>query len=108
MSISNPWWVSRPHSGVPDPVTGATSRAVAGCFALAAFAVAIVAGLSGGNTATSILFRAVIAMIACYPVGLIIGLICQQVIADHVERAGAEWAEQSAQSDEEPEDVMVV
>ncbi len=89
-------------------MTGAPSKAIAGCFALAAFAVAILAGLAGDNAAISILFRAVIAMIICYPVGLIIGLICQQVIADHVAHRAAEAAVQSNQSAEEAEDVIVV
>ncbi len=89
-------------------MTGATSKAIAGCFALAAFAVAILAGIAGGNTAISILFRAVIAMLICYPVGLIIGLICQQVIADHVARRAEKTPVQSNKNAEEAEDVIVV
>jgi hypothetical protein len=84
------------------------SKAIAGCFAMAAFAVAILAGLAGGNTAISILFRAVIAIIICYPVGLVIGLICQQVIADHVDHRAAESPDQSNQNAGEAEDVIVV
>lgn len=60
------------------------SSAIAGCFSLSAFAVAVVAGLFAHNPASSILFRALIAMIVCYPVGLIIGLICQRLILDHI------------------------
>ena len=100
-------------------MTGAACRAVAGCFALAAFAVAVVAGLAGGNTPASILVRALIAMTVCYPVGLIIGLVCQHVIEEHVNArtgakagsvsgAGASPPEQSAENAEEAEDVMVV
>ncbi|MHC4219345.1 MAG: hypothetical protein ACYSU7_12930 [Planctomycetota bacterium] len=97
-------------------MTGAASRAVAGCFALAAFAVAVVAGLAGGNASSSILVRALIAMIVCYPVGLIIGLVCQHVIEDHVRirsgvsktAAGVLPAEQNAENVKEAEDVMVV
>jgi hypothetical protein len=100
-------------------MTGAASRAVAGCFALAAFAVAVVAGLAGGNTPSAILVRALIAMIVCYPLGLVIGLVCQHVIEEHVKArpdahaapargAGATPAAQSAESAEEAEDVMVV
>ncbi len=58
------------------------SNVIAACFSLAAFAVAILAGLVSGNGAMSILVRAVLAMIVCYPVGLIIGLVCQRVV-DH-------------------------
>lgn len=59
-------------------------RIIASCFALTAFAVALVAGISGGNDAAQILLRAVIAMVVCYPVGLIAGLICERVIQAHV------------------------
>ncbi len=60
------------------------SNVIGACFSLAAFAVAIVAGLTSGNGAVSILVRAVIAMIVCYPVGLIIGLVCQRVVDDQI------------------------
>ena len=100
-------------------MTGAASRAVAGCFALAAFAVAVVAGLAGGNTPSSILVRALMAMVVCYPVGLVIGLVCQRVIEEHVKASpaanavaqpgsGASPTAQSAKTAEEAEDVMVV
>ena len=100
-------------------MSGAASRAVAGCFALAAFAVAVVAGLAGGNTTASILIRALIAMAVCYPLGLIIGLVCQRVVEEHAtthpvagsvaeKGAGGLPVEQSAESAKEPEDVMVV
>jgi hypothetical protein len=92
-------------------MTGVASKAIAGCLALAAFAVAVLAGLAGGNTANSILLRALVAMVACYPVGLLIGLVCQHVIEQHVARmadpeAGA-GAEQKDQSAEEARDVPV-
>jgi hypothetical protein len=100
-------------------MTGAASRAVAGCFALAAFAVAVVAGLAGGNTPSSILLRALMAMIVCYPIGLVIGLVCQHVIEEHVKTrstatavsdggSGGTPAVQNAKNAEEAEDVMVV
>jgi hypothetical protein len=100
-------------------MSGAASRAVAGCFALSAFAVAVVAGLAGGNTTASILVRALIAMAVCYPVGLVIGQVCRRVVEEHAnaaampgdgsDPAGAGTpAEQSAESARETEDVMVV
>ncbi len=52
---------------------------------MAAFAVAVLAGLAGGNSAVSILIRALIAMIGCYPIGLMIGVICQRVMTDHIQ-----------------------
>ena len=61
------------------------SNVIAACAALAAFAVAVVAGLFGGIDATSILIRALLAMLVCYPIGLVIGMICQHVVADHLQ-----------------------
>ena len=96
------------------------SSAIAGCFALSAFAVAVVAGLAAQNPASSILFRALIAMIVCYPVGLIIGLICQRLMFDHIDAHqkaasitmpnSTENSDQSddAKSQEEPSDVPIV
>lgn len=96
------------------------SSAIAGCFALSAFAVAVVAGLAAQNPASSILIRALIAMMACYPVGLIIGLICQRLMFDHIE-AHQEAASitmpntsknsdqaNNAESQEETEDVIIL
>jgi len=96
---------------------GIASRAIAGCFALAAFSVAIIAGLASENTTSSILTRALFAMVACYPVGLLVGFVCRYVIEQHLgqtaERSdGAdtvrEPAAQSAESAEKAEDVIVV
>ncbi len=79
----------------------APSNVIAGCFALAAFAVAVVAGMAGGNPATSILVRALIAMIGCYPIGLIIGLICARVMADQIEaHRDAASAEESSSANQ--------
>ncbi len=101
-------------------MTATVSHLVAGCLALAAFAVAIVAGLAAGNAPTPILLRAVIAMIACYPVGLVIGLVCQRVIDEHLAaedaaipvRGSGERLEaptgQSAQNAKDADDVIVV
>lgn len=62
----------------------AVGRVIAGCFALSAFAVAIFAGLASQNATAQILLRAVLAMIVCYPVGLLIGWVCEWVVAGHV------------------------
>ncbi len=97
-------------------MTGTASKAVAGCFAMAAFTVAVVAGLAGGNPAISILVRALVAMIVCYPLGLLVGLVCRQVIQQHLrkpvgttdEQEEAVRAGQSVESEEDGEDVVVV
>ena len=67
------------------PSTVDTGRLIAGCFALAAFAVAIVAGLGAGHDAAQVLLRATIAMMLCYPVGLVAGMVCERVMRSHVE-----------------------
>lgn len=89
------------------------SKVLAGSFALAGFAVAIVSGLASDNPAAQILLRATIAMVVCYVIGSIVGLICERVIVKHVEAsekistqapaAGAtSAAEISANDKEEP------
>ncbi len=96
---------------------GVATKAIAGCFALAAFSVAVIAGLASDNTAASILTRALFAMVACYPVGLLVGFVCRHVIEQHLgeppepsDETGtvSEPAEQSAESAEKAEDVIVV
>ena len=76
----------------PIIMSPATGRVIASCFALAAFAIALFAGLLGGNDAAQILLRAVTAMIVCYPVGVIVGLICDGVIHSHVAAKSADGA----------------
>lgn len=61
------------------------ARVIAACVALAAFAVAILAGLAGGSPSLTVLSRAVVAMMLCYPVGLIIGMVCDHVIRLHLQ-----------------------
>lgn len=62
---------------------GVPTTAIGACFALTAFAVAILAGLFAGNAADMILQRALIALILCYPVGLIFGLMCRRLVDEH-------------------------
>lgn len=91
----------------------ATANVIAACVALAAFAVAVVAGLYGGSEAAAILMRALLSMLVCYPVGLAIGGICQRVLADHLREqalqasddAGAEQGAHSGQAGEVEVDV---
>ncbi len=61
------------------------TRAVAACFSLACFSVAIVAGLIADRSASSILSSALVALL----VGQVIGLIGALVIA-HAIRQGVE------------------
>lgn len=62
-----------------------SSKVISACFALASFAVAILAGLASDNPASSVLLRALMAMIICYPLGLVVGLICERLILTHIE-----------------------
>lgn len=64
--------------------THATGRVIACLFALASFGVAMISGLASDNPASSVLTRALMAMFLSYPVGWIVGMICQHVIDDHL------------------------
>ena len=57
-----------------------TINVIAGCFALSAFAVALLTGLAVGNSADLVLLRAVIVVLVCYPVGWAAGGACVHVI----------------------------
>ena len=59
---------------------GSIPNVVAGCLALTAFLIAILAGLVQSNPAMSVLGRAVTAMIVCYPVGLAAGYVCLRAL----------------------------
>jgi H+/gluconate symporter-like permease len=80
------------------------SRVVAASFALCAFAVAIVAGMAAGQGTGAILTRALVAMIICYPVGYLAGMICQWVVDQHID-ADQKQAEGGVDSEESTEDV---
>ncbi len=82
----------------------ASAKVVAGCFALAAFAVAILAALAAGNPAVSVLRGAIIAMIVCYPVGFLAGLMCQRVVQQHVAATNEQPASGAAESSLEARD----
>jgi hypothetical protein len=59
---------------------------IASIFALAAFAVAVVAGLAGDNATRTILTNAIVAMIVCNVVGLLIGAVLERTIDDHMKQ----------------------
>ena len=62
-----------------------TGKVVAGSFALAAFAVGIISGLASENPAAQVLSRALMAMLVCYPIGWVVGLICERVVNTQIE-----------------------
>jgi predicted lipid-binding transport protein (Tim44 family) len=55
-------------------------RLVSASFGLAAFAVAIVAGLVAGNSAEAILVRAIVALACAAVAGFAIGLVCGHLV----------------------------
>ena len=70
---------------------GMAASTIGGSFALAAFAVAIVAGLASGNPAASVLLRALIAMLICYPVGLAVGFVAQARVSGGMDGKMLQW-----------------
>jgi hypothetical protein len=65
-------------------------RVIAAAIGLIAFAVAIVAGLAAENPATTTLWRAIVAMVVCYGLGRLIGMVGQRAIAEDIQRYKAE------------------
>lgn len=63
------------------------AKVIASAFALSAFAVAIIAGLSAGNPTVRVLATALTAMVVCHFVGLAIGAVGQRVVTDHVQES---------------------
>lgn len=61
------------------------SQVIAGCFALSAFAVALIAGIVASNEAWTILVRALLMLIVCYPLGLLAGMVCEYIVREEVE-----------------------
>ena len=114
--------MARQDGWEPGTVSGGSpGHVLGGCFAMAAFAVAVVAGLARDNTPSAILLRAVIAMIVCYPVGMLVGMMCRRVLQEHTQAHQETVAEdkptpqapglptaQVAENAEDAEDVMVV
>ncbi len=62
------------------------SKIIAASFALTAFAVAVVAGISVGNPAEDVLSASLLALIVCFFVGLLASRILGFVAFDHVAR----------------------
>ena len=65
-------------------IFGIASKAIAGTFALAAFAIAVIAGLAVGNDALHVLSTAVVCMIVSQVVGLLVGAACERAVSDFV------------------------
>ncbi len=61
---------------------GVPTRVIAGSMGLAAFAVAVIAGLAVDNTTDQILARALLSMFACWAIGLIVGSVAERTIVE--------------------------
>ncbi len=59
-------------------------RTIGGCFALTAFAVAILAGLGADLPAHEILWRAILSLCFCYFAGTVIGSVAERAVREHV------------------------
>lgn len=68
---------------------------IGGCIGLCGFAVALLAGLSAGNTLDVILSRALMALAGCVALGLVVGFLGERAVRQHI-------AESRAASDPRP------
>ncbi len=64
---------------------GTLTKVTGACCGLAAFAIAVVAGLAAENPGEVILFRAIISMFLCQILGIGVG-----IVIEHVTRASIE------------------
>ncbi len=78
---------------------------IASCFALATFAVAIVAGLAVDNPAMTTLKRALAAMCLAYPVGWLIGWMGHRAVREHLENYKREHPIEPQEADETTESI---
>ena len=67
-------------------------RRFAGSLALIVFAVCLVAGLGAGNSASTILANALLAMGGAFFVGLVVGAMAQRMLSDNVSAEAAKAA----------------
>ncbi|MHC5027965.1 MAG: hypothetical protein ACYTGR_14515 [Planctomycetota bacterium] len=65
-------------------MNAAPGHVIASCFALSAFVVGLISGLAAQNPAVTVLVRALLAMIICYPLGVLVGVVCQRAVNGHV------------------------
>lgn len=61
-----------------------TTTTIAAVFGLTAFAVSVLSGMAAGVNGSTILARAIVAMLGCYLVGLFAGRVGEHIAADYV------------------------
>jgi hypothetical protein len=69
---------------------------IAGAFGIVGFALSLIAGVLIDNPVTTILFKALLWAAVCYAVGYFVGLIAQQVSAEHAQSLAKRVAESDA------------
>ncbi len=80
-----------------------SAKVVAGCLGLAAFAIALIAGLGSGAEADVVLGRAVISMFVCFLVGYAVGLAGERAIDEAAQRFRNEHPIEELPSDNDAE-----
>ena len=73
---------------------------IAGVFGTIGFVVSLFAGLIANNSVDSILWKALLSAIACYAVGYGVGLIGQQVSAEHAAMLAQKVAREDAAAEQ--------
>lgn len=63
---------------------GVPTKVIAAIFALAGFAVAVIAGLAAGNPASRVLVCALTGMLICHALGLGAGALGERIVNDHL------------------------
>jgi hypothetical protein len=71
-------------------MTGSHGAVVGASLALGAFAVAVLAGLAAGNPEGTVLLRALVAMVVCYPLGWMSGAAWRRTLAERAGQRGLE------------------
>lgn len=64
---------------------GTLTKVIGACCGLAAFAIAVIAGLASENPGEVILFRALVGMFVCQFVGLGIGMVIERIVMDSIQ-----------------------
>lgn len=62
------------------------TKVIAGVLGLTAFSIAVLAGLSVGNSADTVLVHALVSMVACQILGFAIGTVGERVARDAIAR----------------------
>ena len=65
-------------SGIPAQVNAC-------CFLLLGFAAVLVVGVTANNNSETVLWRAMVVMLLCWPVGRLCGYVAEQALQSHID-----------------------